>query len=74
MRLSNEYFLLVEDSLLEVVQALADLDSVVSNLQSLTLTINNVNYTVDPTSVTSTSSVTCPTGQYADGTDCGMFK
>ena len=61
------------ESLLEVVQALANLDNVVGNLQSLTVTINNVNYTVDPASVTSTTSVSCQTGQYADGTDCGMF-
>lgn len=59
--------------LLEVVQSIADLENVETNIKSITATINGVSYSVDPTSVTASSSSTCDTGYYTENAACGKY-
>ena len=63
----------VDPSLVDVVQAIADLENTATEINSLSVVINGNTYAVDPTTITTTSSATCDTGYYADGTSCSKI-
>ena len=64
----------MSNDLLEVVQAIADLENVETEVKTLSVNINGDTYNVDPTSVTASTSGTCDPGFYSDAASCGRCR